>query len=165
MRMMTALVVLLVTLAFACSGSDETPSTTASKAAATPTGSVQGSGNAVDVTLQEWSINPAAKTVKPGATTFNVRNQGPNDKHEFVILKTDLAPQQLLKLKDGSADEAGAGVSSVGEIKDMGVNERQSATFNLEPGKYVFICNIVDQEQSEAVVHFVQGMYSSFTVQ
>ena len=33
--------------------------------------------------------------------TFNVKNIGPAQKHEFVILKTDLAPEALLRARPG----------------------------------------------------------------
>ena len=45
-----------------------------------------------------------------GEVTFNVTNKGPEDVHEFVVFETDLAPDALPTVADGSVDEEGEGV-------------------------------------------------------
>ncbi len=47
----------------------------------------------VTVTLQEFSVLPEPATAPAGDVTFHVTNDGPDDIHEFVIFKTDLAPE------------------------------------------------------------------------
>src|SRR5437667_10265645 len=95
--------ILFATIAFvmvgasaSCSSDDNSPSNSPTKTAAattrTATTSASG-GNTVTVKLQEWSINPDVNSVNAGPVTFNVKNIRPAQKHEFVILKTDLAPE------------------------------------------------------------------------
>src|SRR5437016_618757 len=169
MKIFLATIALVMVGAFvACSSDDNSPSNGATNTAAattrTATTSASG-GNTVTVKLQEWSINPDVKTVNAGPVTFNVKNIGPAQKHEFVILKTDLAPAALPKKEDGTVDEEGAGITSPGEIADLAAGEQKSTSVDLTPGKYIFICNLVDQGDTGTEVHFNEGMDTQFTVQ
>jgi uncharacterized cupredoxin-like copper-binding protein len=116
----------------------------------------------VDVTLQEWAVLPATSTIKAGSVTFNVKNIGPAEEHEFVILKTDLDALSLPTAAGGKVDEAGTGVEAIGEIEEFASGENKTATFDLAPGKYVFICNIVDADGN---VHYAKGMAAAVTVE
>ena len=130
------------------SDSGDTADTTASSAA-------------VDVTLSEWSIKPSVTSAKAGAVTFNIQNTGPAQSHEFIILKTDIAPEGLPTLKDNSLDEEGNGITSPGESKVLGVGKTQTITVSMTPGKYVFVDNIVQR----GLVHWEKKAYATFTVQ
>lgn len=164
---------LLVTIALAgaavasagCGGDDNASSTKSPTASPSAAATATTSGNAVEVSVQEWSINPAVSSVKAGPVTFNVQNIGPKEEHEFVIIKTDLAPDQLPKLADGSVEESAAVLSSPGELEGMGAGEHKSGTFDLTPGKYMFICNLIDQGEGKVQVHFTEGMHTAFTVE
>ena len=116
------------------------------------------------MSLKEWSISPSVTTVDAGSVTFNVKNTGPSYGHEFVILKTDIAPAALPKKTDGSIDEEGEGMTSPGEVEDLPVGGRNSATIDLAPGRYLFVCNLVDHQGSTALLHFASGMSTPFTV-
>ncbi len=143
----------------ACSSGDN--STVPASTTATGT-----SGHTVNVTLQEWSINLDVDKAEVGQITFNVENKGPKEEHEFVILKTNLAPDKLPTLADGSADEKGSGVTDVDEVEGIGAGANSAGNFQLARGSYVFICNIVEQdEELGQVAHYVQGMRVAFTVQ
>jgi len=123
------------------------------------------SGGTVAVTLQEWSIQPAVSSLSAGKITFNARNAGPDDPHELVVIKTDLAPEQLATDADGKVDEEGAGIDFIGEIEEFDPGENQSATFDLTPGRYVLICNIVETKPNgDKEVHYHLGMRAAFTV-
>jgi len=115
----------------------------------------------VDVTLSEWAIKPSVTSAKAGAVTFNVENIGPAESHEFIILKTDTAPEALPTMKDKSLDEEGNGITSPGESKVLGVGKKQTITVNMTPGKYVFVDNIVQRN----LVHWEKKAYATFTVQ
>ncbi len=117
----------------------------------------------VAVALTEWAVTPNKTTVNAGPVTFNVTNDGPVDVHEFVIIKTDLAPGSLPVDSEGNVDENGAGITLVGEIENLAVGADAQATFNLEPGNYVLICNIWDAGEQEA--HYAEGMRVAFEVQ
>ena len=119
----------------------------------------------VDVTLQEWAVVPAQSSVKAGSITFTVTNAGPEDKHEFVIFRTDLGARAMPLGPDNAVDEEGAGVELIGEIEEFDVGATESATFDLAPGKYVFLCNLVEEDAGTIEVHYQFGMSTEFTVE
>lgn len=121
-------------------------------------------GTTVDVTLQEWAVLPAQESAPAGEITFSVTNEGPDDLHEFVVIKTDLPPGDLPVDADGAVDEAGEGIEEVaGEIEDIAVGSSMDLTLTLEPGSYVLLCNIYTAEEDEA--HYQEGMRIAFTVE
>jgi uncharacterized cupredoxin-like copper-binding protein len=117
----------------------------------------------VDVTLQEFAVIPASSSASAGDVTFDVTNEGPDDVHEFVVFKTDLAPDALPTNEDGTVDEEGEGVELQDEIEDIAVGDTQSVTIDLPAGSYVFICNIFEEAEQEA--HYQEGMRVAFTVE
>lgn len=127
--------------------------------------STESEGTAVDVTLEEFAVLPALDSAPAGDVTFNVSNEGPDDFHEFVVFRTDLAPDALPTADDGTVDEAGEGVELIGEIEDIAVGESPSVSFDLAAGSYVFICNISEEAEGELEVHYQLGMRTGFTVE
>jgi iron uptake system component EfeO len=150
-RSAAVLVPVLLTLA-ACSPS-----------ASEPAGSAGAGATTVNVTLQEWAVVPDAETAPAGEITFAVTNDGPDDVHEFVILRTDLAPDDLPTDEHGAVDESGEGIELVDEIEDIPVGETQEVTVDLEAGNYVLLCNIYSADEDEA--HFAEGMRIAFVVE
>lgn len=122
-----------------------------------------GEATTIDVTLQEFSVIPAQDSAPAGSITFNVENTGPDDVHEFVVLKTDLAPEALPTDENGAVDEAGEGIEVIDEIEDIPVGGTPSLTVDLDAGNYVLVCNIWDEEEQEA--HYAVGMRTAFTVE
>jgi uncharacterized cupredoxin-like copper-binding protein len=100
--------------------------------------------------------------VAAGSVTFDA-NDGPNDVHELVVFKTDLAPDALPTGADGSVDEEGEGLELIDEIEDIPVGETMSLTVDLEAGNYALICNIYDEAEQES--HYQEGMRTAFTVE
>lgn len=117
---------------------------------------------AVDVTLQEWAVVPASTTLKAGQVTFNAKNVGPKAEHEMVVIKTDLGLLDLPKGANGKVDEEAAGLTVIGEVEEVSVGSTRSVTLDLPPGKYVFICNIVDPD---GTAHYGKGMAIAVNVQ
>jgi uncharacterized cupredoxin-like copper-binding protein len=107
----------------------------------------------VDVSLGEWFIHPSVTSVAPGEVRFNVSNDG-SVKHEFVIIKTDTAADQL-PLAGSDVNEEAAG-KSPGEIAEFAPGTTKSTTLKLTPGHYVFICNVTG--------HYSNGQHTDFTV-
>ena len=161
MRLQIATGVIFAGVLLTACGDDEKDS----GATATPRGTATaaGGGTEVDVTVQEFSVIPDTDSVGAGEITFKVENVGPDDVHEFVILKTALEPDALPTVDDGSVDEEGAGIEVIDEIEDIPVGETQSVTVDLEAGSYVLICNIYDETENEA--HYAEGMRTAFTVE
>jgi len=122
-----------------------------------------GGGTTVNVTLQEFAVVPDAATAPAGDITFVVTNDGPDDVHEFVIIKTDLDPGDLPVDEHGAVTEAGEGMEVIDEIEDIAVGDTAEVTATLEAGTYVLICNIYDETELEA--HYAEGMRIAFTVE
>ena len=141
----------------ACSTGASSPS----PAAASPDAG-GGTATTVAVTLQEWSVVAAPDSAPAGGVTFQVTNIGPEDVHEFVVLKTDLDAGALPVDENGAVTEEGDGIEVVDEIEDVAVGATQELTVTLAAGKYVLLCNIYDETDSEA--HYMMGMRTAFTV-
>lgn len=121
-----------------------------------------GGATAVNVTLQEWAVVPDADSAPAGDVTFTVTNDGPDDIHEFVVVKTDLDPGDLPTDEHGAVEEEGEGMEVVDEIEDIPVGESEDLTVSLDAGNYVLMCNIYDEDEGEA--HYQMGMRTAFEV-
>jgi uncharacterized cupredoxin-like copper-binding protein len=121
------------------------------------------SDSSVDVTLQEFAVSTSESSKPAGEVTFDVTNKGPDDTHEFVVIRTDLDPTELPTDETGAVDESGQGIEVVDEIEDIPVGESPSLTVDLDSGSYVLICNIFDEEEQES--HYQEGMRTGFTVE
>jgi uncharacterized cupredoxin-like copper-binding protein len=120
-----------------------------------------GGGNSVDATLANFSIVVDSSAAKSGEVTFNIKNNGPSV-HEFVVFKTDLAPNQLPTKDEGGVkivDEEGQGIEPVDEVEDIANGATADLKVNLQPGKYLLVCN-----RSEDGGHYILGMHAAFTV-
>lgn len=142
----------LTLVATACSSDDDGGS-----------GSTGSGDGTVQVTLQEFAIAAVPASVAAGSVTFETTNTGPEDVHEFVVFKTDLAPDALPTVADGSVDEEGEGLEVIDEIEDIAVDATPSLTVNLDAGNYVLVCNIYDEAEQES--HYQEGMRTAFTVE
>lgn len=104
----------------------------------------------VKITLKEFKIAPAPKSVKAGPVTFVVTNSG-SIVHEMVVVKTDAAPGSL-PVKGDRVPEKGA----VGEVPDVAPGASKQVTLNLKAGRYVLLCNLKG--------HYKLGQWSAFSV-
>jgi uncharacterized cupredoxin-like copper-binding protein len=104
----------------------------------------------VRVTEKEFTLKPAPASAPPGPVTFVVRNAGRLD-HEFVVLKTNVAPSRLPE-RGTKAAEPGR----VGKIPKFKPGVTKRLTLNLKAGKYVLICNVP--------THYKAGQRSAFRV-
>ena len=117
----------------------------------------------VDVSLAEWSVTPSQSSVAAGDVTFNVTNDG-EEPHEFVIIRSDAAPDALPVDEDGKVPEEE--VDLVDEIEPFGAGTTEELTVNLDAGSYVLICNIVEfPPDEEPESHYINGMRVAFTVE
>ncbi len=120
-----------------------------------------GGGNAVDATLSNFKIDLGKASASSGEVTFNIKNDGPSV-HEFVVLKTDLGPDQLPTTQENGAtiaDEEAPGIEPIDEVEDIASGASADLKVDLQSGSYVLICNI-----STDGGHYVQGMRTAFTV-
>jgi uncharacterized cupredoxin-like copper-binding protein len=127
------------------------------------TGATSGDGGStVDVTLKEFSVAPSSAGTPAGEVTFDLTNEGPDDQHEFVVMKTDLDFTQLPQKADGSVDEDAEGIDVIDEVEAIDPGTTETLTVDLEAGSYALICNIYDKQENEA--HYAEGMRAGFTV-
>jgi uncharacterized cupredoxin-like copper-binding protein len=120
-----------------------------------------GGGNSVEATLSNFEIALDSDTADSGDVTFKVKNDGPSV-HEFVVFKTDLAPDKLPTTQERGVtivDENGQGLESVDEVEDVANGASADLEVNLQPGHYVLVCN-----RSEDGGHYRQGMRTELTV-
>lgn len=109
---------------------------------------------AIKATLTDFAIELSASTAPPGSVTFALDNKGPSV-HEFVVFKTDLAPDALPTDDNGDVAESDT-FAPVDEVEDIGLGTGESLTVDLAAGNYALICNIA--------AHYRQGMHTAFTV-
>ena len=139
----------------ACGGGDSSSDTGSGGSGGGVTVTTAGTGTPVAVDLGETSDTEYTMTVTPdsvpaGAVTFTATNTGDHE-HEMVVLKTDEAADALT-VTDGKVSED----ASVGEVSETPAGKTGTLTVNLEPGKYVLVCNIKK--------HYERHMYAPFTV-
>ncbi len=115
----------------------------------------------VRVSLAEWTLEPSVTSVEAGDIYFLVDNLGPEHPHELVVIRTDLAPDALPTIHDGSVPEDD--IELVGEVEEFAPASSASHVFHLEAGNYVLICNIVE-ETGNLESHYGEGMRVAFTV-
>jgi uncharacterized cupredoxin-like copper-binding protein len=134
-RLLTTLALLAI-LAASCGGTPE----------AAPTDSQ------VVAEMTDYKITVNVPSAKAGKIKIGVRNLAAME-HSFEVIKTDL-PQDKLPVDGASAKAKEDG--KVGEIKSLPAGKSGAVTLDLQPGKYVFICNIAG--------HYQLGMHTGFTV-
>lgn len=91
-----------------------------------------------------------------GAVTFAVDNTAGNSSHEVVILRTDLAADDLPLDGKGNVDEASADLTVVDRLDRVEFQSSQSWSVELDPGDYVLVCNLP--------AHYRRGMSVEFDV-
>jgi uncharacterized cupredoxin-like copper-binding protein len=112
-------------------------------------------GNAIiRITDDDMKMTIDALAAPAGKVTFLVINKDKVD-HEIVILKTDKAPDKLALQSGASKVDEDAAGENVGEV-EAEAGTTAAGTFELAPGKYVLICNVLK--------HYMAGMYSAFEV-
>ena len=121
-----------------------------------------GGGEDVSVTLQEFAVGADPSSVSAGSVTFNIENKGPDDTHEFVVIRTGLDPTALPTEENGAVAETGEGMEVVDEVEDIPVGDTPTLTVDLTAGSYVLVCNIYDEAEQES--HYQEGMRTAFTV-
>jgi uncharacterized cupredoxin-like copper-binding protein len=104
---------------------------------------------------QGMDVSPAK--VKAGKVTFEVSNVSKNDEeHEFLISRTDLAPDKLPMTAGGARLEESK-LPDVEELGDLHPGESGMLSVDLVPGTYLLFCN----EEG----HFGAGMFAYLTVE
>ena len=113
-------------------------------------------GTPVDVLLQDFQVREDATVVPAGTVSFRIRNQGPTS-HEFIVVRTDRAPDKLPLQSDGlTVNEKADGIDLIDEADGLDIDDRQTLVLDLAAGQYVMYCNLEG--------HYLGGMYAALTV-
>lgn len=115
-------------------------------------GSGDGSGGDVAVTIKDFSLIVQPGTFASGDITFGIQNDGPSA-HEFVIIRSDEKPDEL-PVENGLIPEDQ--VDLVDEAEDIAPGTNTTLSVNLAAGSYVLVCNLSG--------HYEAGVYAGFSV-
>jgi uncharacterized cupredoxin-like copper-binding protein len=108
----------------------------------------------VAVTLDDYSIEPSSTSVPAGDITFSVENLGAT-KHEMVVIRTDVDVADI-PVENHEANEEAPGMTPIGEVEDVQPGASAELRLTLEPGRYLFLCNIPK--------HLERGMVTEFQI-
>ncbi len=146
----------LALLVAACDGDDGDSGNGDGDATATVPAAGNGAAGAeVDVGIREFEVIPSRETVAAGSVTFKVANEGAVV-HTFSVVKSDLDPGELpLNEPLTAVDEAQVDV--LASTAGIAPGSSEEVTLDLEPGRYVLMCNIDG--------HYVAGTFAGFTVE
>ncbi|UTI65697.1 plastocyanin/azurin family copper-binding protein [Paraconexibacter antarcticus] len=112
---------------------------------------VDASSGKVTITTTEYKFSAPEIHAKAGKLKVTLDNKG-GVVHEFVVLKDSAAPGSLKPAANGRVSEK----TSVGEVSETDPGKTRTATLDLKPGKYIYVCNIP--------THYMSGMYGELVV-
>jgi uncharacterized cupredoxin-like copper-binding protein len=114
------------------------------------------SGTPVNVLLEDFKVGRDAAVVPAGTVSFRILNQGPTT-HEFIVVRTDRAPDKLPLQGDGlTVNEDAPGIDLLEEAEGLDIDDRQTLVLDLAAGSYVMYCNLEG--------HYLGGMHAALTV-
>ena len=93
--------------------------------------------------LSDYKIVIDHPTIAAGHVVIGIRNHAAMA-HEFKVIKTTLAPDQL-PVDGGTAKASEDG--KVGELLNIVAGATRKLAVDLVPGKYVLICNVAGHYQ------------------
>ena len=95
------------------------------------------------VDVSDFKLVTDHPTIAAGHVVVGIRNHA-SMLHELVVIKTDLAPDQLPV--DGATAKAKED-GKVGELLNIAGGASRKLVLELIPGKYVLICNVAGHYQ------------------
>jgi uncharacterized cupredoxin-like copper-binding protein len=102
----------------------------------------------IDVDVSDFHVTAPA-TVPAGDADIKVVNSGP-DLHELIVVKADSASDLPLRSDGLTIDEEALQDDEAGAVVPFGPGEYDVMHVHLEPGRYIFLCNMSG--------HFLAGM-------
>ena len=113
-------------------------------------------GTPVNVLLEDFQVRPDAAVVPAGTVSLHVLNHGPTT-HEFIVVRTDRAPDKLPLQRDGlTVNEEAPGIDLLDEAGGIDIDDRETLDLRLTPGQYVMYCNLEG--------HYLGGMHAALIV-
>lgn len=130
--MRTILCVAVIVAAAACAGPDEA------------------AGSQLVAEMRDHSFELSTSSVRAGKVSIGVRNRG-GTAHDLVVLRSD-RPADGLEVAGLRAVEEGR----IGAIDQIAPGRSRKLELDLEPGRYLLICNVP--------THYQLGMRAVLTV-
>jgi uncharacterized cupredoxin-like copper-binding protein len=135
--------------ASACSSDDDEADTDdGGGEAAAETTNISGS-------VEEWSVSVEAASAPAGDVAFTIENAGTIG-HEFLIVKTDIAPGEI-PLDGEIFPEDAEGIEVIDEIGEFPADTTETLNVTLDAGTYQLVCNLPG--------HYNSGMFTGFEVE
>jgi uncharacterized cupredoxin-like copper-binding protein len=111
---------------------------------------------ALALVLAALALAVPLTVVPAGTVSFRLLNQGPTT-HEFIVVRTDRAPDKLPLQRDGlTVNEDAPGIDLLDEAEGLDIDDRQTLVLDLAAGHYVMYCNLEG--------HYLGGMHAALTV-
>ncbi len=128
-----------------------------------PVGGADDADTTVAVELLEYEILVDPAEAPAGSVHFAIDNTG-TEPHELVVV-SGVAPADLPLDPDGALDEAALPEGAlIGEVEAFPGGETCDGTFELDPGSYTLVCNLVDEAVHGHEAHLAEGMVTEFVV-
>jgi uncharacterized cupredoxin-like copper-binding protein len=108
---------------------------------------------AIQVTLDDSTIDVARNIVATGRTALEIHNEG-TTVHEVEVF-SGAADGQILPVRSSVADTTG--LTLIDEVENILAESNASLVIDLEPGTYLLICNLPE--------HYNNGMWSYVMVE
>ncbi len=110
---------------------------------------------APDMSKATMGIRLSSDSVPAGSVTFEVTNVSKDTVHEMIVMYLADPSKPLPYVQaESRVDEDKAG--DKGEVSELDPGKSGSLTVDLQPGKYLLICNVP--------FHYTAGMWTTFTV-
>jgi hypothetical protein len=121
-------------------------------------------GSQLRLVTDEWSIVPDTPSVPAGSVAISAVNEG-EEVHEVLVVRAE-SIGGLPRDADGALDESQLAPDAViGELEGIRPGQTCTGVFDLEPGSYALVCNIVEREQDGSIeAHLQMGMATMLTV-
>ncbi|MFN2494815.1 MAG: hypothetical protein ABR608_02735, partial [Pseudonocardiaceae bacterium] len=102
--------------------------------------------------LSEFTVQPETSSVPAGRIAFVARNVGA-EPHELVVVRAENAAALPVGQDGSMAEDQLRPGQLIGEIEEFPAGQDCTAVFELEPGNYVLLCNVVETENGMTESH------------
>lgn len=148
-----AVLAVVATIAAGC-GDDE-QAATAAKRSSPPSSSA---AQRIEVTAVDFAFEGIPDTLEAGETTVVLANEG-EVSHEITI---GLLPDDWT-IEEVALGSGNSGTKIVGVVGPIGAGATGEVTFDLDPGRYGYICHV--REGTKGEEHYRHGMIGDFKVE
>ena len=126
--------------------------------------------SSLNIDLREWNLTINKESIKAGKVSISATNKG-GEVHELVLIKMNegmmMATGRLPVSKHGDIEENKMNFGQmIGEIEGLTPGKKVKQEFDLEPGRYAIVCNMLEQEPDGSLeAHYSMGMHALLKVE